>query len=104
MKALVDTGATTSAITAEIARRLDLTVRGKRLIVSAHGDQHVNRYVFRVGIHRAAGNAPYPYVFEAVEGFEIRSVFLFDAILGMDILAQCDLTIAQGRTGMLRFG
>ncbi|MDO6416025.1 aspartyl protease family protein [Sphingomonas sp. BIUV-7] len=104
--ALVDTGATASAVTRDLAERLALPVIGKRLVASAHGDQHVDRYIFRIGIRlpREGEMPAFPFVFEAVEGFRIRSGFAFDALLGMDVLSQCDLTISGGQTGILRFG
>jgi hypothetical protein len=89
-----------------LAERLHLPVIGKRLIASAHGDEHVERYLFRVGIPLLdrEGTPAFPYVFEATDGFRIRTGFPFNALLGMDVLSQCDLTIAGGRVGTLRFG
>ena len=47
--ALVDTGATRSLITTELAVALDLPARGKQPLVSARSTEIVNRYAFRLG-------------------------------------------------------
>jgi len=105
-KALVDTGATTSAITASIAEELELPVIGKRPVASAHGEQQADRYLFRVGLPlERAGRpeSPFPYILDDVEGFEIRSGFQFNALLGMDVLSRCELIVNHGRTCVMRF-
>ena len=59
----------------------------------------------RVGI--ATGDdddAPaFPFVFSPVLGFEIVRGSSFDALLGMDILKQCDLTLLRNGSGTLCF-
>jgi len=106
-KALIDTGSTTTGVTAKIAQKLGLQSIGKRLISTVGGEKHIDRYIFRIGLDgRAADNdAPtFPYVFEEVVGFELLDSFSFDVLLGMDILRQCELLIAPGNRCRLRFG
>lgn len=71
------------------------------------GEQQVERYLFRIGLDSDGdtNDAPqFPFVFEDVEGFEMRNGFAFDVLLGMDILHQCDLTLDRTRTARLTFG
>ena len=102
--ALVDTGSTTSGLTPHVARSLALTKRGKRPLGSAQGEGQAERYLFRVGV-RPSNQAPaFPYVFEDIVGFELAESFQFDALLGMDVLRQCDLTIFRTGRCDLVFG
>ena len=102
--ALVDTGSTTSGVTPHVARALGLAKRGKRPLGSAQGEGQAERYLFRVGV-QPAGQAPaFPYVFEDIIGFELAESFQFDALLGMDVLKQCDLTILRTGRCALQFG
>jgi len=104
--ALVDTGSTTSGITRRVAEELGLTGIGKRPLVSARHDDQVERYVFRVGLRGSESRfqPTFPFVFEAVIGFELRPGFRFEALLGMDILGQCDLSMARTGDCSLVFG
>lgn len=106
-KALIDTGSTTTGITAGIAEKLGLHSIGKRLISTVGGERHIDRYIFRIGLDGSAADddAPtFPFIFEEVVGFELLDSFSFDVLLGMDILRQCELLIAPGNRGRLRFG
>jgi hypothetical protein len=105
-QALVDTGSTISGITRRIAKRLGLVGRGKRPLSSAQGEGQAERYLFRVGIVPMAGDdaLSFPYVFEEVIGFELTNSFQFDALLGMDILSQCDLELHRNGHCRLVFG
>lgn len=40
----------------------------------------------------------FPFVFDEVTGFELANSFTFEALLGMDILSQCDLSMGPVRT------
>ncbi len=105
-QALVDTGSTTSGITRRIADRLGLVGRGKRPLSSAQGEGQAERFLFRIGlIPDAADGAPaFPYVFDEVIGFELTNSFQFETLLGMDILAQCDLELRRDGRCRLAFG
>ena len=105
--ALIDTGSTTTGINARVARRLGLRSIGKRLVSTVGGEKQIDRYIFRIGLEgRATDNdgPVFPYIFEEVDGFELLDSFSFDALLGMDILRQCELLIAPGNRCCLRFG
>lgn len=106
-RALIDTGSTTTGVTAKIAQALGLQSIGKRLISTVGGEKHIDRYIFRIGLDGLAADndAPtFPYVFEEVVGFELLDSFSFDVLLGMDILRQCELLISQGNKCRLTFG
>jgi hypothetical protein len=105
VQALVDTGSTTSGITAGVAQRLGLKGVGKRPLVSARHDDQVERFIFRVGIVDRLVDAPsIPFVFPAVIGFELRAGFRFEALIGIDILEQCDLEMKRTGHCSLHFG
>lgn len=106
-EALIDTGSTTTGVTARIARKLGLRSIGKRLVSTVGGEKQIDRYIFRVGLDGGAADndAPtFPFIFEEVDGFELLDSFSFDALLGMDILRQCELLIAPGNRCRLTFG
>jgi hypothetical protein len=106
-QALIDTGSTTSGITKAVASELALVGRGKRPLGSAQGEGQAERYLFRIGITAGligASGRRFPFVFEEVMGFELANSFQFEALLGMDILSQCDLSIDRDRRCSLRFG
>ncbi len=46
----------------------------------------------------------FPYVFEEVIGFELTNNFQFEALIGMDILRQCDLSLLRSGLCKLSFG
>lgn len=104
--ALVDTGSTTSGITPRVANQLGLVGIGKRPLVSARNENQVERYVFRIGLRDddAKGEPAIPFVFDAVIGFELRAGFRFEALLGMDILRNCDLLMNRSGACSLVYG
>lgn len=102
--ALLDTGSTTSGITPRLAERLGLQRRGKKPIGSAQGEGQAERYLFRVGIVDPANAAILPFLFEDVIGFELADSFSLDALIGMDILSQCDFNMERGGRWSLAFG
>jgi hypothetical protein len=104
--ALIETGSTTSGITRRVADELGLSGTGKRPLMSARHDDQVERFVFRVGLRASSEQLKpsIPFVFSAVIGFEIRNGFRFEALLGMDILSQCDLEMKRSGKCKLTFG
>lgn len=102
--ALLDTGSTTSGVTPRVAELLKLTKRGKRPLGSAQGEGQAERYLFRVGLHLSRNQPAFPYIFEDVSGFELAETFVFDALLGMDILGQCDFEMRRDGRCRLAFG
>jgi hypothetical protein len=101
-QALLDTGSTTSGVTRAIASRLNLPRLGRRPLGSARGEAQVERFLFRIGFQMESTFLP--FVFEAVDGFELREGLAFNVILGMDILNQCDFSMARTGRCRLRFG
>jgi hypothetical protein len=105
--ALLDTGATVSGIARRIAAALGLPRRGRQPLASAHGVGDLQRYEFRVGLtpDYSPPDAPgFPFVFEQVIGIELSDSFGFDALLGMDILSQCDFVMNRCGACRLAFG
>jgi predicted aspartyl protease len=100
--ALLDTGSTTSGVTRGIAERLQLPHLGKRPLASAHGEAQVERFLFRFGLP-VEGEA-LPFVFDEVNGFELKNGFAFQALIGMDILKHCDFSMDRGGRCRLGFG
>lgn len=83
---------------------MELVGRGKRPIGSAQGEGHAERYLFRVGLHGHDESPTLPYVFDDVIGFELVDSFRFDALIGMDIIRQCDLEVRRDGSGILIAG
>jgi hypothetical protein len=105
--ALVDTGSTISGITRSVADTLGFSGRGKRPLSSAQGEGQAERFLFRIGVlptNSGDGVPAFPYVFEEVIGFELTNNFQFEALIGMDILRQCDLSLLRSGLCKLSFG
>jgi hypothetical protein len=105
--ALLDTGSSISGVGSRLARALDLASLGKRPLRSAQGEGQVERYAFRIGLtadEAPTGRPTFPFVFEEVIGIELTSAFEFDALLGMDILSQCDFRMERDGRCRLSFG
>jgi hypothetical protein len=102
--ALLDTGSTTSAVTPRVARALKLRPLGKRVLGSAQGEGVAERFIFRIGLHPVAEAPSFPFVFPEIVGFELTDSFQFEALIGMDILSQCNFSITKSRLCSLEFG
>ena len=106
--ALVDTGATSSGIMPQVVEALDLKPHGKRLVKAAHGEAMSDTFVFRIGLFPDrldnAGQPILPYIFDAVMGLRFGPSEHFEAIIGMDILSQCDFSVTRNRHCHLAFG
>lgn len=100
--ALIDTGSSVSGVASKLAESLGLVGLGKRPLKSAQGEGQVERYAFRIGLKPE--NPGFPFVFEEVIGIELTDAFEFTALIGMDILGQCDLTLQRGGRCEIRFG
>lgn len=104
-RALLDTGSTASGLAPRAARQLNLIRRGKRPLGSVQGEGQAERYLFRMAMDIDSDDGPrFPYVFEEVEGFELVESFTLDALIGMDILSQCDFSMSRDGRCTLRFG
>ncbi|MCA1653224.1 MAG: hypothetical protein ABR588_00445 [Sphingomicrobium sp.] len=102
--ALLDTGSTTSGVSERIARKLSLPKRGKRPIASIQGEGQAERFQFRVGIRAEANEPSFPYVFDELTGFGLTEAFAFEALLGMDVLGQCDFDMDRHGWCAIEFG
>jgi len=104
--ALIDTGSSVSGVASRLAEELCLARLGKRPLTSAQGEGQVERYAFRIGLQpdRTGDMPDYPFLFEEVIGIELTNTFDFDALLGMDILRQCDFSMNRDGRCSLRFG
>ena len=106
-RALVDTGSSVSGVAQRVAGRLNLAPLGKRPLSSAQGQGQAERYAFRVGLwpdNASADRPAFPFVFGEVIGIELTNAFEFEALLGMDILAQCDFETRRDGRCRLSFG
>ena len=105
--ALIDTGSSVSGIASGLAERLGLKGQGKRPLVSAQGQSEVERYSFRIGLPggSSSGAGPrFPFIFSEVIGMELTNAFEFNALVGMDVLGQCDFTMERAGRCSLTFG
>lgn len=99
--ALIDTGSSVSGIALRLAEQLGLAKLGKGLLKSAQGEGQIEHYAFRIGLRPGGGDAlAFPYIFEEVIGIELTNAFEFSALIGMDILNQCDFS--SSRSGRCR--
>jgi hypothetical protein len=107
--ALLDTGATSSAIAPRIVSQLELDPYAKRPLMVATEERLVDYYLFRIGLFpNAAGSSQdslaLPYVFAETDGFRMRDSTTFEVILGMDVIRHCDLTVGRDGNWRLAFG
>jgi hypothetical protein len=101
--ALIDTGSSVSGISQGLAERMMLRGLGKRPLKSAQGEGQTQRYAFRIGLQtdRESG---FPFVFDEVIGIELTNAFEFSALIGMDILGQCNFASRRDGQCALEFG
>jgi hypothetical protein len=102
--ALLDTGSTTSGVTPRCARELGLPKRGKKPLGSAQGEGQAERYLFRIGPAVPGDASLLPFIFDDVVGLELMESFSLDALIGMDILRQCDFSMRRNGAWSLTFG
>jgi predicted aspartyl protease len=104
--ALLDTGSTTSGVARHVAQKLGLMELGRRPLSSAQGEGQAQRFLFRIGLSPARETEVprFPFVFDDVIGFELTNAFQFEALLGMDVLSQCDFTTSRSGRCRLGFG
>ncbi|WP_439544986.1 aspartyl protease family protein [Sandarakinorhabdus sp.] len=100
--ALIDTGASRSLITRDIAKRLALPPRGKHPLVSARATELVDRHAFRLGFRVDETPGPWFLDFDLI-GSEFRSHASFEVIVGMDVLGAGTLQIWPDRSFRFAF-
>lgn len=110
VKALVDTGATSTSISLETAKRLQLHPVGKRDVMTANGSRRSRIYNFQIAmisspILQDESERPQFFVLpNAVSGTELNpSAFRFDILLGMDVISQGNLAIRRNGTFSFEF-
>jgi Aspartyl protease len=101
--ALLDTGATSSAISPRMIDELGLVSHEKRRLVVATEERLVDYYLFRIGLFAEAPD-PLPFVFAETAGFGMRPSRDFDVILGMDVICQCDFQLYRSGHWKIGFG
>lgn len=57
-----------------------------------------------MGLPLSVDGPAFPFVFEGVSGFELAETFQLDALLGMDVLGQCDFSMDRAGLCRLQFG
>lgn len=77
---------------------------GKRPLGSAQGLGQAERYLFRIGLRPPTDVPVFPFLFDEVSGFELSDSFQLDALIGMDILQQCDFSTSRTGACSLTFG
>ncbi|HEX8240606.1 MAG TPA: hypothetical protein VF574_12775 [Allosphingosinicella sp.] len=105
--ALLDTGSSVSGVASALAEKLGLKGLGKRPLASAQGHGVAERYSFRIGLlpNSPSEETPsFPFVFSEVIGIELTNEFEFNALVGMDVLAQCDFAMERTGRCSLSFG
>lgn len=107
--ALLDTGATSSAIGPGIVNKLALSPHAKRPLMVATEERQVDFFLFRIGLFdstksESPSSFGFPFVFAETEGFKMRDSPTFNVILGMDVMAQCDLQISRNGSWKLSYG
>jgi hypothetical protein len=105
--ALLDTGSTVSGVTSGTAASLGLQRRGRKPLGSAQGLWDAERYAFRIGLvpdYSPPDRPSFPFVFDQVVGIELPEAFEFDALIGMDVLGQCDFAMNRRGACRLVFG
>lgn len=106
--ALIDTGATRSGVCQPIVQRLSLDQIGSTMLQAATDDRPVPIYFCWMAVacdEDASGDdAPSsrPVFFEAHKPLGFRASKSFDAVLGMDVLGQCDLHLERSGFCTLR--
>jgi Aspartyl protease len=106
---LVDTGATTTGIRGDIADRLGLVAQGQRRVETANGPIWAREYVVRIGLipgdYCGANfdpDAVLPFVFERhFVVFELLRGFTYPVLVGMDVIARCDLHVLRNGTARI---
>lgn len=91
----MDTGASVTAISRDLARELSLQPEGKRSITNTHGMQQAIQYRFRLGfLMPAANTASTPFMLaETVFGIDFTATPNFQVLIGMDIISQGTLEV-----------
>ena len=105
--ALIDTGATGTGLRPDIAEKLGIPGRGKRLVHTANGIMLVPEFRIRMGFYCGSFDGDpvataSPYVLEfGLLVHALRDQFAYPMLIGMDVISQCDLELRRDRTARL---
>ncbi len=110
LRALVDTGATTTSITPKAAEKLRLRMAGNRKVLTASGSINVPYYFFHIGfsfpapVEPVSSGAPFEVLPEPVTGSTLLfDNSPFDILLGMDVISQGDFKIFKNGEFVFEF-
>ena len=109
-KALIDTGAMKTCVTNKLASELNLTSRGKSLMISATEKVSVNEYFVHLYIpidhispvvkNNKVSGVQANLNLKAIQKLKVQEMLYspsnFDVLLGMDVLDQCNFILAHG--------
>lgn len=110
--ALIDTGATGTGVRPDIAAKLHVRGRGRRLVSTANGDMLVPEFRLRLGFYpgffdsqASASSATMPTILDfGVNAHALREGFAYALLIGMDILSKCDFSMDRSGSCSLAFG
>lgn len=104
--ALLDTGASLTAIAPQLADAMGLTPVGRRILDTAAGTRRANAYNFTLGFRMASeGGLAQPPLFlpSEIYGIDFTKGIAFEVLIGMDILSKGDLRVDRQRNWRFRF-
>ena len=109
-RALLDTGAQRTCLCRGVIAKEGLRHHGKRPIQNVHGVERHYLYWVHVGfvcesvsaLTDHSGTTTYFGLPDPIEVIDIADNYWFDAIIGMDILSRCNLTIDREGSFALR--
>lgn len=85
-----DTGATSSAITASLAKELKLILEGKAQVHGVHGNKNVNVYVIKIVLPNNV-----PLMVKAIECDQLLGDKNVGMLIGMDVITMGDFAITN---------
>lgn len=89
--ALLDTGATLTAIAPQLADAMGLVPVGRRILDTAAGTRRANAYNFTLGFrlpHRDGMAQPPLFLPNELYGIDFTKGIAFDVLIGMDVLSK----------------
>ncbi len=104
--ALIDTGASLTAIAPQLADAMGLVPVGRRILDTAAGTRRANAYNFTLGFQMpSVGGLAQPPLFlqNEIYGIDFTKGMAFDVLIGMDILSTGDLKISSSRRWQFNF-
>ena len=104
--ALLDTGASLTAIAPQLADVMGLTPVGRRILDTAAGTRRANAYNFTLGFRMdLVGGLAQPPLFlpNEIYGIDFTKGIAFNVLIGMDILSKGELHIDSSHRWLFRF-